>query len=633
MSKSSDAHKLLKELESKLDELPMHLYILIWSVSEMNTRYDQNSSNPEFHNICYPFTSVPLFNKKEGENLEGLWRTNIRGNKDLFPEPPKLKKQSGGKMSMSQAKNKMAQFGQAMNFAVQSLDPKKISPDYLYEYTTELFDTVDARLTEASGNFGLVALESTMVDPTFIIPVVPPLPVQIPARTVLPVINAILEALRITIGIVFYVDPFGVGQLSRSLLTLIMVLLDLGRGNLYHAIFTAFGFIGTTPMFIGIVLKIMRDGVMLVSPDLRTEMRDLLFKSSKSFVLGYAIWLFTVMSPKFVKLPIQTLFDSVSLSLENINNQLDAAEIKANMGPLGKLASIRLPRIPMQMIPDVNNLYGLRDAIREPAIYCDPKIADLMEELRGVPPYALFFDLVMIPKKGSPEYIERCAPYKGGTLSDNLAAAVAPQIIPLGGDQANPIAVMTTPQDLAKAQAPPTLPVSGTLPGAAASNPLAPSPAPPAANPMAALASNPLGALASSPAAPAANPMAALASNPLGALGAMAANPGALQALASNPKGALGDMAKSQMTAMASDKLGAMGVNPAAIGAMTALASKPGALEALAANPKGALGNMAKTQMTSMAADKLGVTPADAAALGSLGKKAVSSIKKKGTSV
>jgi hypothetical protein len=623
MSKSSDAHKLLKELESKLDELPMHIYILIWSVSEMNTRYDKNSSNPEFHNICYPFTSVPLFNKKEGENLEGLWRTNIRGNKDLFPEPPKVKKQSGGKMSLSQAKNKMAQFGQAMNFAVQSLDPKKISPDYLYEYTTELFDTVDARLTEASGNFGLVALESTMVDPTFIIPVVPPLPVQIPARTVLPVINAILEALRITIGIVFYVDPFGVGQLSRSLLTLIMVLLDLGRGNLYHAIFTAFGFIGTTPMFIGIVLKIMRDGVMLVSPDLRTEMRDLLFKSSKSFVLGYAIWLFTVMSPKFVKLPIQTLFDSVSLSLENINNQLDAAEIKANMGPLGKLASIRLPRIPMQMIPDVNNLYGLRDAIREPAIYCDPKIADLMEELRGVPPYALFFDLAMIPKKGSPEYNELCAPYKGGSLSDNLSAAVAPQIIPLGGDQVNPIALMTTPQDLAKAQAPPTLPVSSTV-----------------ADPMAALTSNPLGALSATPGAAAnpmpgaaANPMAALASNPMGALGALASNPGAISAMAANPQGALGDMAKSQMMGMASTKLGAMGVNPDAIGSMTAMASKPGALQALAANPKGALGNMAKTQATSMAASKLGVTPADAAALGSLGKQAVSSIKKKGTSV
>jgi hypothetical protein len=624
MSKSSDAHKLLKELESKLDELPMHLYILIWSVSEMNTRYDQNSSNPEFHNICYPFTSVPLFNKKEGENLEGLWRTNIRGNKDLFPEPPKLKKQSGGKMSMSQAKNKMAQFGQAMNFAVQSLDPKKISPDYLYEYTTELFDTVDARLTEASGNFGLVALESTMVDPTFIIPVVPPLPIQIPGRTVLPVINAILEALRITIGIVFYVDPFGVGQLSRSLLTLIMVLLDLGRGNLYHAIFTAFGFIGTTPMFIGIVLKIMRDGVMLVSPDLRTEMRDLLFKSSKSFVLGYAIWLFTVMSPKFVKLPIQTLFDSVSLSLENINNQLDAAEIKANMSPLGKLASIRLPRIPMQMIPDVNNLYGLRDAIREPAIYCDPKIADLMEELRGVPPYALFFDLVMIPKKGSPEYIERCAPYKGGTLSDNLSAAVAPQIIPLGGDQVNPIAVMTTPQDLAKAQAPPTLPVSSTIPIAA--------------DPMSALAANPMGALSTMAGASpmqgaTANPMGALASNPMGALGALASNPGALSPMAANPQGALGDMAKSQMIGMASTKLGAMGVNPGAIGAMTAMASKPGALEALAADPKGAVGNMAKTQMTAMAASKLGVTPADATALGSLGKQAVSSIKKKGTSV
>ena len=545
MSKLSDVHKLLKQLEGRMDELPMHIYILIWCVSEMNERFDKNSSNPEFHNINYPYTSVPLFNIEESKNLENLWRTNIHGNKDLFAEQPKPKKQSGGRlpqMGLSDAKNKMAQFGQAMNFAVQGIDPKKITPDYLYEYTTELFDTIDSRLTEASGNFGIVALESTMPDPTIIIPVVPPLPVSIPGRTIVPVFNAILEAMRITISIVFVVDPLGIGKISQSLLTLVMVLLDLGRGNLYHAIFTSFGFIGTTPMYVGIVLKILRDGIMLIAPDLRTEMRDLMFKSSKSFVLGYAIWLFTILSPDFVKKPIQALFDSVAMQLEVINEQLGAAEVTANMGPMGALATIHMPRIPMNVIPDVNNLYALREAIRVPAIYCDPKISDMMDELRGVPPYALFFDLALIPKKTSPDYAEQCAPFKGGTMSDNLTASLTPQIVPLGADQPiNPIAATTTPQDLAKAAAPPTLPVSSTLPGATeAANP---------ANPMAALT--------------------AAASNPIAALTSAAANPGAIAALAADPKAAMADMAKAQMASQLEAAV------PGATGLMSAVGSNP----------------------------------------------------------
>jgi len=619
MSKSSDVHKLLKELEGRIDELPMHIYILIWCVSEMNERYEKNSANPEFNNINYPYTSVPLFNAEESKNLERLWKSNIHDNKDLFEEQAKPKKQSGGrlpKMSMSDAKNKMAQFGQAMNFAMQGIDPKKITPDYLYDYTTELFDTIDSRLTEASGNFGVVALESTLPDPKFIIPVIPPLPVVIPGRTIVPVLNAVLEALRITISIVFVVDPMGIGKISQSLLTLIMVLLDLGRGNLYHAIFTSFGFIGTTPMYVGIVLKILRDGIMLIAPDLRTQMRDLMFKSSKSFVLGYAIWLFTVLSPQFVKEPIQLLFDSVAAQIGVINDQLAAAEITANTGPLGAVAAIHMPRIPTNLIPDVNNLYALREAIRIPEIYCDPKIADMMNELRGVPPYALFFDLALIPKKGSPEYVEKCANFKGGSMSDNLSALLQPQIVPLGSEQpVNPIAVTATPRDIAKAAAPPTLPVSSTLSGVLPTNPLAALTAA-AANPASVLttaAANPAAVSAPNPAAAlttaASNPLAALttaATNPaaaltsmgssgLGALGAATTNPAALGALLVDPKSAMKDMAKEQMAQQAA-KLGAA---PGALGVLGKMASNPDAVSALAANPREAAAGMAKAQLTS----------------------------------
>jgi hypothetical protein len=93
-----------------------------------------------------------------------------------------------------------------------------------------------------------------------------------------------------------------------------------------------------------------------------------------------------------------------------------------------------MPRIPSDKIPDVNNLYALREAVREPAIYCDPKISSLMNDLREVPPYALFFDLALIPAPGSPEFEEKCAPFKGKGLSDNLVDSAKPQVFALGSD-------------------------------------------------------------------------------------------------------------------------------------------------------------------------------------------------------
>jgi hypothetical protein len=453
----AEAQKLLREIESHMQELPMHMYIMIWTFSEMSTRMAGNSKNPEFVKICYPHTSVPLFSENEASSLEKLWTKHIAGNEELFPEIPQKKEkkekiQKGGKVpSFADMKAKSAQFGQALEVGIKALDPKLISPDYLYGYTTEILDTVDSKLTEASGTLGLVALESTMPDPTIIIPAPVPIPLQVPARAVLPMINAILEAIRITVGIVFFIDPYGVGMLTRSVLTLIMVCLDIGRGNLYHAIFTSFGFIGTTPMFAGIVLKILRDAIMLVAPDIRTEFRDIVFKSSKSFVTGFSIWLFTTLSPKFVKEPLNALFMTASTTLDTINQQFETAEGVVNKSPVGALATVKLPRIPSDKIPDITNLYALREVIREPAMYCDPKIADLMKELRDVPPYALFFDLALIPAPGSPEFTEACAPFKGKTLSDNLVESVKPEVYPLGSSVPLDLDTPLDPAAMAKA--------------------------------------------------------------------------------------------------------------------------------------------------------------------------------------
>ena len=596
----------IKELQGNMDELPMHVYIFLWAVSDMSERMSKDPKNPNFKEITYPFSPVPLFDEKEAKSLEDLWFKNIAG-KDIFSDEVKTQKGGTRKLpSVADLKSKATQFGKSLKVTVDALDPKLISPDYLYGYSTNLFDSMDSALTQASGDFGIVALESTMPDPPMgAIPTVPPIPLTAPARSVFPIINAILEVLRIMAGVgqlidpLSIFDPLGLGKTSRIILTLVMVLLDLARGNLYHAIFTSFGFIGATPMFIGIGLKIMRDAIMLVSPDLRKELRDLLFKSSKSFVVGFHIWLFTTMSPAFVKAPISALFNSVALQIETLNAQIDAAEMQANMGPLSTIATIKLPKIPSDKIPDINNLYALREAVREPAIYCDPKISQLMMELRGVPPYALFFDMANIPQMASPDYVKSCSAFKGASLSDNLAKLAAPQIIPIGSDEPLPAMPLANPVSIADAQ-PSIAPVS-SLTSAASNSPLAAVDDQQSKEPDA-LAKSPLGSvLGPNPLAALADPQAALKSAAQGAASDALSKSPLGSVLGPNPLATLADpqaALKSAAQGAASDVLAksplgaALGPNPLATLAdpQAALksAAQGAASDALSKSPLGA---------------------------------------------
>ena len=584
---TSDVQKKIDEIQANMAEMPMHIYILIWAVTDMSSRMTNNSKDPRFCEISYPFSPVPLFDKSEAANLESVWRKNIEG-KDLFPDEPQSRQKGGKLPSIAQMKGKAAAFGQTLNFAFKAFEPRKVSPDYLYDYTTDIFDSMDSALTHASGDYGIVALESTMPDPRLIIPTVPPIPVPVPVRSIFPVINAIMETIRITVGVfrltdpLGVMDPFGVAKNTQIIMTILMILLDISRGNLYHAIFTSMGLFGTTPLFVGIALKIVRDAIMLVSPDIRKDIRDLLFKSSKSFVLGFHIWLFTTMSPDFVKAPLATLLNTVSMQLEAINLQLDSAEATANMGPAGVLATIKLPRIPSDKIPDINNLYALREAIREPAIYCDPKISALMEELRDIPPYALFFDLALIPKPTNPEYNKMCAPLKGASLQDSLSQMVAPQIIPMGSDTPLPMVPLQNPvvaSDIPAVAVPVSASISETIPEAPSTTAAA------ATEPSTTAATVPSTTAATEPSTTAATAASSLLGNPAAALQSTATQ-AASNALAKSPAGQL--LGANPLAALSDPKAALQ--SAATQAASNALAKSP-AGQLLGSNPLGALSN------------------------------------------
>lgn len=395
-----DVDQMIAEIQERLPAASAYAYIAIWAFAEMMQRASANSETPGFANILFPHTHVPLFSKDEAAKLEDAWRTY------MIPAT-----QKGGA--------DLAGIVKAVGDGIGSVsvDPESFSVDRQYEGFTKTLDDLDEKLTSFSKQYGLVALESTAPDPKFVIPPIP-FPIIFPIRLAMPILNTLLEVLRV--GTNFLPGPL---QVLGKPVTFLMVLLDLARGNLYHAIFSFLGIFGQYPMYFGILLKILRDAYVLIAPDIRDDARDILWRSGKSFLAGFTIWLFALVSPDMVRKPVVRVLDKIREFVDAYNQSVEVQQIQAQAALAGK-GSLEIPKIPSTRIPTIGDLYIIQEYLHHPQIYCHDEIAPLIAEMRAIPPLALFFDLIDIPAIGSQRFTEACA----SIASAPLGKAFAPRL-------------------------------------------------------------------------------------------------------------------------------------------------------------------------------------------------------------
>lgn len=394
---------ILSEIQERIPAVSTWSYIAIWAISDMMQRAENAPNSPRFAEILFPHTAVPLFTKNQAKKLEDAWPLKGQIGGDF---PPSLKNLSAGPKALGTA------VGAVLN------NPELASIDDKFDKITGSLDSWDEAITDAAKQYGLPALEAVAPDPKFLLPLGPiPIPVIIPARLVLPTFNAILELVRVATTLL---PPI---QILGKPTTLLMVFLDLARGNLYHAIFSMVGIWGKYPMYAGILLKILRDAYMLIAPDIRTDLRSAIYRSGKSMTIGWIIWLFAVVAPDIVRRPIVNLLDKVRVMIETYNNAATKAEVQATAALKG-FGSVEIPKMPSSRIPTIGDLYILQEYVHNPNIYCHPEIAPLLEELRSIPPMALFLDLFNIPKAGSREYEAACALVATVPLSQQLGPKI-----------------------------------------------------------------------------------------------------------------------------------------------------------------------------------------------------------------
>ena len=404
-------------LGSEADKIPDRIYSALEGMSSMALAWKQNGGERGWSQVLVDNDGNQLFSESESDLIEaGAEKARP------FLESFLHEGQTGGSGALPQ----MPQMPQ------MAMNPEDVSIDKMYYGLLSKLDSYDTQWRDIVNNLGVIKTFNE-TDQVGVIPFTPPIPYMIPAKLKFPLINTVLELLRIMVSTpVLDLPNF------RVLLSFGIAILDMVRGEWKHAVLSLFGAYSTNAMYIGIIGKVIRDAWLLIAPDLRTDLTDALFKSTKSFVAGFILWAFGTFAPGSMQKIIQTALDQAAQQVENFNKQIE--DLEAKVGDVSKTAGITVSfkRVPEGMIPSLDDIQRLQTIARVPAIFCSDEFQKIIEPLLLIPPLRLALELFNIPT--IPETKEKiCSGVPKGSIADTVGDAADPDvgIIPGGpADQA-----------------------------------------------------------------------------------------------------------------------------------------------------------------------------------------------------
>ena len=403
-------------LGSEADKIPDRIYSALEGMSSMALAWKQNGGERGWSQTLVDNEGNQLFTESESDLIEA-GAEKARPFLDSFLHEGQM----GGA------------FGpQIPQMPQMAMNPEDASIDKMYYGLLSKLDSYDTQWRDIVNNLGVIKTFNE-TDQVGVIPFTPPIPYMIPAKLKFPLINTVLELLRIMVSTPALDLPN-----FRVLLSFGIAILDLVRGEWKHAVLSLFGAYSMNAMYIGIIGKIIRDAWLLIAPDLRTDLTDALFKSTKSFVAGFILWAFGTFAPGSMQKIIQTALDQAAQQVENFNKQIE--DLEAKVGDVSKTAGITVSfkRVPEGMVPSLDDIQRLQTIARVPAIFCSDEFQKIIEPLLLIPPLRLALELFNIPT--IPETKEKmCSGVPKGPIADTVGDAADPDvgIIPGGpADQA-----------------------------------------------------------------------------------------------------------------------------------------------------------------------------------------------------
>jgi len=428
MSSPDERKKILEEklnetesvLRADKQEIPDRIYSALEGISSTLLAWKQHGGKSGWSSTLVDSKGKSLFSSDESKEIERAAQVAEPFLETLFNDAIAM---IGG-ASLSNLKTSVD--GQLVKMPAV-VNPEDISMDKLYYGLLQKLDDYDRQWRDIVNQIGIVkTFESQDAKGVITIPFTPPIPVPylIPARAKFPIINTVLEMLRIMVSNTVFDAPN-----FRILLSFSIAILDLLRGEWKHALLSALGAYSVTAMWVGLGGKVLRDAWLLISPDLQHQLQKTLYQGSKSLFAGFFLWGFSTFSPDVIRMSINTATDKMRETIGKFNEQIASVESKAKevANPVG--IDVSFQRIPDSMVPSFDDIQNLQTLVKVPEVYCSNEFQQILKPLLLVPPLRLALELFNIPTVQ--EDIDEQCKGKESSLSDTLAEKATPTITPL----------------------------------------------------------------------------------------------------------------------------------------------------------------------------------------------------------
>jgi hypothetical protein len=311
-----------------------------------------------------------------------------------------------------------------------NINPEDISIDATFWKIKDFLAKIDKQTHDLARSFGpFKFFYETRVDPRIPIPIPIPAPpfvavimVPIPARAIPVVIGALVESIRLI---------FGVGALSndmaRKVLSIVMGLIDLLKGDWKQSILSLLGYFGQSPLVIGLIMKTFLNIFNLIAPDIQDRIIFDIYQSTKSMFIGFFLWGFATFAPDIVRNTARVQFDQIAKLVDNSNDQIQKVEesMQKSVDPAG--LKIKFNKIPPGFVPTFDDIQNLQSIARQPSIYCSKEFQEAVAPLRMIPPLRIVLELLSIHTDDKTLEFE-CRGLRGESLEETMESQIMPSV-------------------------------------------------------------------------------------------------------------------------------------------------------------------------------------------------------------
>jgi hypothetical protein len=221
--------------------------------------------------------------------------------------------------------------------------------------------------------------------------------VKLPPRTIYVIVYLLLDMARISASVA------GADQ-NRKILSVIMAVLDLLRGDWKKAILSLLGYAGSSQLYLGQLLKAYLALFQTINPRIQ---RDIIFGSyslGKSLLIGGLLSVFQVTAPASVRLPLIEILEKLAERKEAIDGVL----MEQGLAPRSDDLNVSFE--------DIQRIQSLMD---DTAFVCSKEYEELTKSVQNNFAIRMVFQLAGIPTSDTFKE-RRCGKGPSKALVDNI---------------------------------------------------------------------------------------------------------------------------------------------------------------------------------------------------------------------